>query len=475
VLPWENADLERLTVEPPGCLVLHRVGWNEDMSRLIATLTANRVPVVFDTDDLIFDPDLAQDVPISARQDNGLERQRRSMTEAQGLTVSTEALARHAAAANAHAAVLPNVVSAQMVAQADRVLEQVVSGRQQSVAIGYLSGTPYHDRNFLQASDAILWALETYPDLRFIAAGHLALDSRFDGFGERVQRIPMMPWEQLPELIGTLAVNIAPLDPASPFSECKSCVKYLEAALLGVPTVASPRPDFARVIGDGKNGLLADSLHEWKEALRNLVENPRFRAELGKRAFEDVRERHTSARTARTARETLARLLDARPPRRLRIEWVVDDAPGDVRETLAAALAERGHDVTLRIAAERARPADPVRYGLGLLGIQPGSAPVERVDVSVNEGVQSVRDTADARFVCAYVRHGLTDALPASVLPIFASAEDAAACERRGRPAELAENAAALERVLLETTILSGRALGAVSPTPSRPGQLRIT
>jgi glycosyltransferase involved in cell wall biosynthesis len=460
VVAVETADLGRLIADPPGGIVLHRVPWDEEIGRFATALADRRVPVLFDTDDLIFDPSLAEYAPISATSDNGLERQRLAMEKSCGVTVSTGPLARHAAAITPHVAVLPNVVSSEMVIQADRARGLDRSRGREELAIGYLSGTPYHDENFLQAADAVLWALAAYPHTTFVAAGRLNLDSRFDGLGERVRRIPMRPWDQLPELIATLAVNLAPLDPNSPFSECKSCVKYLEAALVGVPTVASPRPDFARVVIHGANGLLADSQHEWREALRRLIETPALRSELGQRAWEDVRTCHTSGRAAGGARAAMTELLGGRPGALpLRIEWIVAHMPEDVQSTLAAALAERGHDVTVRATAGRPRSPQRLRHGKGYLAVQHGEHD-GRFDISIGEEAVAPENSR-GRFTFVYGKAELVESLPPGVFPILSSADEPELSQGWSRPVEVAADVEALEKLLQQSAALLPATLGA--------------
>jgi glycosyltransferase involved in cell wall biosynthesis len=84
-------------------------------------------------------------------------------------------------------------------------------------------------------------------------------------------------------------------------------VKYLEAGLVGVSTIASPRPDFCRAIEDGRNGFLADEKAAWRERLDALVASPALRREVGERASADVRANHTTY----ARREELARALGA--------------------------------------------------------------------------------------------------------------------------------------------------------------------
>ena len=58
-------------------------------------------------------------------------------------------------------------------------------------------------------------------------------------------------------VLRTLDVNLAPLAPGSVFNEAKSAIKWLEAALVATPTVASPTEPYVAAIDHGRTGLLA--------------------------------------------------------------------------------------------------------------------------------------------------------------------------------------------------------------------------
>lgn len=317
----DQVDLDA-AVDHYHTFILNRVEWTERVSAFIDAAHRVGKSVVFGTDDLLFEPDLDRhfafldDASESMRESwrRRLDGYRKTLAACDGAIVSTEPLADYARRRIDHVDVIYNAVSAEMVRVADEALEnrshaeKVASGR--DVTIAYLSGTPSHNRDFSEAADAVVWALRTYPSVRFLLVGRLDLDPRFDQFGSRLTRIPKQRFHALPTLIARVDINLAPLERDNPFTECKSCVKYLEAGLLGVPTIASARPDFLRVIDSGRNGVLANDAAEWQDALRGLIESPERRRTMGALAYEDVRENHTT----RTGALLLRRAVGKRRP-----------------------------------------------------------------------------------------------------------------------------------------------------------------
>jgi O-antigen biosynthesis protein len=305
-------------VDHYGCFVLNRVEWSEEVAAFVELAQSRDKIVIFDTDDLIFEPELGQYFaflegwPEKGRRSEieKLDRFRKTLEACGVATVSTEPLREYAGKRTEQVEVVFNSVSEEMVGLAEEALRRSGGAPPEDgeVTIAYLSGTRTHNRDFLEAADAILWALDTYPHTRFLAVGKLDLDERFARFRERVARVPLQPWQALPELLAEIDINLAPLEPNNPVTECKSCVKYLEAGLVGVPTVASPKPDFVRATQGGRTGLLADGPAEWREALGSLIESSASRRELGALAREDVLENHTTRARAALLGKTLVAL-----------------------------------------------------------------------------------------------------------------------------------------------------------------------
>ncbi|MCA0353596.1 MAG: glycosyltransferase family 4 protein [Chloroflexi bacterium] len=286
-------------------LILHRVAHDPMIEELIYSHQALQHPVIFDTDDLVFRPDLlsyvdaikdwpAEDVALYR---DGVERYRRTMLMCDAVIVSTEPLAEQVRIFGLPAYVVRNALSQQQLDHAQPFAAQrraqPLPAATDPVTIGYFSGTATHNSDFLQAEAAILQILQQYPHVRLRIVGLLELSSAFDSVLDRVERRGLVP---LPELAGEIAAvdfALAPLELDNPFCQSKSEVKYMEAGLVGVPLVASPIEAFQVAITHGVNGMLAANHQEWVAALTALVTNPELRRELGEAALVDVHARYT--------------------------------------------------------------------------------------------------------------------------------------------------------------------------------------
>jgi glycosyltransferase involved in cell wall biosynthesis len=306
-------DLERM-VDRYRTFVLYRVPWDDKVEALLALARGRGASVVADVDDLVFDVEHAHEIAglealAPSEKDcylASIERLGRTLRAVDGVVVSTEPLGNAARQLNDRVCVAANAVSVGMVAAAAKARRP---GRANpDVTIAYLSGTPTHDRDFLEAADGVLWALEHLRYARLLVVGYLRLDDRFARFGPRVTKMSAVPWRRLPSVLAGVDVNLAPLEAGNQFTEAKSCLKYLEAALMGVPTIASPRADFQRVIDDGRNGVLAEGEAGWRNALRMLVESSASRTALGAAAHADAISNHTTAARWRSTAEAFATL-----------------------------------------------------------------------------------------------------------------------------------------------------------------------
>jgi len=268
-------------------LVLHRTPATPAIRALIEGFRAAGRPVVYETDDLVFDPDLSlRDLPGVRRMISpGWQRGQRAALElADAAFVSTEPLRERVEGLGKPAYLLENAFSLAMQVAAGSCRPRRPDGL---VVLGYASGSPTHDQDLAVAAPALAALLERRPEVALDLIGPLSLPPVLEPHRERIRRHEAVPWWELPRLLVELDLNLAPLALTNPFARCKSAIKHLEAALVGVPTLASPSPAFARAIEPGRDGFLAAD-DEWEARLEELVADAGLRREVGARARERV-------------------------------------------------------------------------------------------------------------------------------------------------------------------------------------------
>ena len=134
--------------------------------------------------------------------------------------------------------------------------------------------------------------MRKFPQVCLEVIGPLEVGPGWEPFADRLVRRPFVNWRELPALLANWDINLAPLRLDNPFSQSKSEIKWLEAALVRVPTVASPTDAFSDAIEQGENGFLATESVEWEGILSWLILSAEKRIEVGNRAYEDALDRY---------------------------------------------------------------------------------------------------------------------------------------------------------------------------------------
>ncbi len=286
-------------------VVLWRVAWEGHIDGIVEVCRRQGTTVVFDVDDLMIRPELATVEVIDGirsqrfSEDGTREfftRVRRTMDASDFVTVTTEELASHVRELQQIAHVLPNGWDAESLVAARRAVRQRRdSGEGEGLLrIGYAGGSRTHQRDFGLAVGAVAALLARRPEARLVLFRDPSSGEGVVLAGEYPELKPvaaqiewrdMVPLALLPAEMARFDINLAPLELGNPFCEAKSELKWWEAALVEVPTIASPTGPFARAIEDGRTGLLADGEEAWAEALERLAADPALRARMARDAF----------------------------------------------------------------------------------------------------------------------------------------------------------------------------------------------
>lgn len=156
------------------------------------------------------------------------------------------------------------------------------------ITIFYGSGTKTHDADFEIAAPSLLRILKTFPNVRLTILGFLNLSKALDAYLDRIDRLGFLGCESYWEFLVNADINIAPLQPGI-FSDCKSEIKWLEAAIFRIPSVVSDTRTYREVVRDGENGYMASSDQEWYEKVGSLVVDSALRQRMGENAYISAR------------------------------------------------------------------------------------------------------------------------------------------------------------------------------------------
>jgi len=153
------------------------------------------------------------------------------------------------------------------------------------ITIFYGSGTKAHNSDFNElVGPALIAAMERYYNVRLIIVGHLELRPEFALFSERILRFDFMrDLDQYWSLLASSDINIAVLRRGA-MADCKSEIKWLEAAVLQIPSIVSGTANISRVLEDNVNALIVDCVDEWIDALNRLITSVPLRRSIGSAA-----------------------------------------------------------------------------------------------------------------------------------------------------------------------------------------------
>lgn len=258
--------------------VVFRSGWNDRVEKLYGNLRELGIPIVYDIDDLVFDPEVVEHIDAYRRMRpeaqvgymDGVKSIRRALTESDYLTTSTNFLADYLKRLFDRPTYVVPFGLNQRQLEVQSVIEEPFSGGR---FIGYLSGTNSHHADFAEAAPALRRILTEYDDVFLRLVGYLDVEEHLPSLEHKIVRVEFMDWSYLVLDNSVCYVNLAPFEVDSLFCKCKSELKFVEAAQIGVPVVASAVPSFCDVIENGVNGFVARTTDEWYLTLKRLLDD----------------------------------------------------------------------------------------------------------------------------------------------------------------------------------------------------------
>lgn len=289
--------------------VIYRCPITPTIEEFVKLAKENNKVLFYDIDDLVFDLEYTNSIKyldtISDDErdlyNDGVKRMGATLKLCDYGIASTERLQIEMGKHLKDVFINRNVASEEMVKYSQEALCSVKRD-DDKIILGYLSGTITHNDDFKLIMPSIVDILKKYDNVYLKIVGLLDLPDEMKNLENKIITSPFMDWRDLPKLIRSIDINLAPLED-SIFNEAKSENKWTEAALVKIPTVASNVGAFKSQIVDSKTGFLCSNCDEWTKKLSMLIESPQLRENLGQNAYDEVMCSHVTTKTGAPIRD----------------------------------------------------------------------------------------------------------------------------------------------------------------------------
>lgn len=260
-------------------VVFIRTPYTRKLEEFILMLKKAQIKTYYDVDDIVFDPDRAEELIAIDNYHNNPEheniiygyiyrRDRIAQLCDSFLTTNLFLKKMIEKKYNKKCAVLPNFLNNEQLGFAKGLVKKELS----TFTIGYFSGSSTHNNDFELIADTLFELMSSHKQIKLMVAGYLHLPERFAKFKflRRVYQVPFVNFVEQLKLINTCNLNLIPLV-ESDFTNSKSELKFFEAGLVRTPSVASPTYIYKEVIAHGVNGMLASTQTDWKTCIEELI------------------------------------------------------------------------------------------------------------------------------------------------------------------------------------------------------------
>jgi len=272
-----NADVTTINmvtlnlVERYDLIIFHRPSMSRKLEKLVSKAKQRNCAVMADFDDLIFNPDYAEQSPTFLNEQNSLDRITASLKKRNDalflfdyFSVSTFPLSKEIKKIKplSEVTVIHNYLSDEWL----QLNDQSRSRESEIKRITYLCGSNSHDDDFSLVQDLLIEFLSDNSDVVLRIVGPLKFTKKyFKNCQLELQQYVSYPF--LPRIIEESWVTIAPLANTI-FNNCKSGLKYFESACFGIPVIATPIDDMQRLNSEALH--LADTPDQWLQSLNTL-------------------------------------------------------------------------------------------------------------------------------------------------------------------------------------------------------------
>jgi len=315
-----------------------RMKWNHELDDFIVKAKKQNVRVLFDIDDLVFDlnylPLLYNTLninPTEADYDywfSYFSRFNFTASKADAFITTNDYLGQKIKNKyKKEVYSIPNFLNQEQIEISNDLCRQKANVESKKpFTIGYFSGTPSHINDFKIIYKELLELLIDYK-IKLLVVGFMEFPSEMREFIDKGQILytPLVDFIELQKQLAQVDVNIVPLV-NNTFTNCKSELKYFEAAIVKTITLATPTFAYQYCIKNGINGYLCKE-GEWYDKIMYIYKNIDTKKNIEDKAYEDAIQGYTGNVIIRKINEAYSFLASTNYSKNKKYEKILKDIP----------------------------------------------------------------------------------------------------------------------------------------------------
>ena len=288
-------------------IIFFRCPWTQNVEDAIILGKKLNKKILYDIDDLVFDTKYTNAIPYvkalsikeKEKYDGGVISMGKTLKLCEGAITTTVALAKELRNYISNVFINRNVASDEMwKLSQDALIKKVNKKKDEHIIIGYFSGSITHNPDIEMIKEPLIKILTEFKNVQLLLFGYLNFPIFLNDFRSQIVLKNFTNWKELPDFISNVDINLAPIE-ENIFNVAKSENKWVEAALVKVPTIASNFGAFKEVIRHNKNGILCSNMRDWYINLKNLINNDYLRKSIGEKAYKTCKKKYNSIYTGK--------------------------------------------------------------------------------------------------------------------------------------------------------------------------------
>ncbi|GAA6175948.1 glycosyltransferase [Sulfitobacter pacificus] len=257
-----------------------------------------RLPILYDLDDPLFSVSAYETYRNMEALDPGLKwhflsaapKYLSMMNGADIMSVSTPGMAQHAALYTGRPVyVRRNFADAETLCAG--AVAMLNNGPDDGMfRVAFASGSQGHEVDLAEILEPLSEFIQADRGRRLMLIGHFDLAHLPAKLKPQIERVEFAGYDRYLAALARANCTLMPLcDDA--FNRCKSAVRVLDAASVGVPSIVADVGDLSSVVRTGETGFVAQKGGDWMDALRALAACPKDAAQMGRNARVNLEER----------------------------------------------------------------------------------------------------------------------------------------------------------------------------------------